>query len=96
MTLGWPSTPSHVSTRLPLSVFVHEDRYDDGDLAAEIDGYDRRRNARYQIPAEKQRLNETYGPANFYGWSEDKARQVSVRERDQLARFLRAQGFNLD
>ncbi|MDP7379790.1 MAG: nitroreductase family protein [Alphaproteobacteria bacterium] len=96
MTLGWPSTPGHVSTRLPLSVFVHEDRYDDSDLAAEIDGYDRRRDARYQIPAEKQRLNETYGPAKFYGWSEDKARQVSVRERDQLARFMRAQGFNLD
>ena len=58
--------------------------------------YDRRRDARYQIPAEKQRLNETYGPAKFYGWSEDKARQVSVRERALNWPRFQGQGFNLD
>jgi nitroreductase/FMN reductase [NAD(P)H] len=96
MSLGWPDQEGYVSTRLPLSIFVHEDRYDDHALEAELDAYDRRRDRRYSIPPEKQRDIDSFGRANFYGWSEDKARQVSHRERDQLARFLKAQGFNLD
>lgn len=96
MSLGWPDQEGYVSTRLPLSIFVHEDRYDDHALEAELDAYDRRRDSRYSIPPEKQRDIDSFGRANFYGWSEDKARQVSHRERDQLARFLKAQGFNLD
>jgi nitroreductase/FMN reductase [NAD(P)H] len=96
MSLGWPAETGYVSTRLPLSVFVHQDSYDDSTLEADVDAYDRRRDARYSIPPEKHRDTDSFGRVNFYGWSEDKARQVSHRERDQLARFLKAQGFNLD
>ena len=96
MTLGWPAQQGYISLRLPPSINVHVDSYDDSDLPAELDGYDRRRAARFSPPPDKQRKPETYGIANFYGWSEAKARQVSETERRQLATFLRAQGFNLD
>lgn len=94
--LGWPAGEGHISLRLPPRVMVHTDRYDDGDLATEVAGYDARRTARYRIPEEKQRLVGEYGLVEDYGWSEDKARQVSKPERTQLANYLRAQGFNLE
>lgn len=94
--LGWPAGEGHISLRLPPSVFVHTDRYDDSALEQEISGYDARRSARFQIPDEKQRLVGEYGLAQDYGWSEDKARQVSKPERKQLSKYLKAKGFNLE
>ncbi|UUX48215.1 nitroreductase family protein [Nisaea acidiphila] len=94
--LGWPAGEGHISLRLPPRVMVHTDRYDDSGLEAEVAGYDARRSARYRIPDEKQRLVDEYGLAQDYGWSEDKARQVSKPERMQLAKYLRSQGFNLE
>lgn len=94
--LGWPASEGHISLRLPPSVTVHDDRYDDSALETEIAAYDSRRSARYRIPDEKQRQVEKFGLAEEYGWSEDKARQVSTPERTQLAAFLKARGFNLD
>ena len=96
MCTGYPAGPGYISLRLPASVTVHEDSYRDETLAGEIDAYDRRRDARYSIPREKQRHADTWGVADFYGWSEDKARQVSVTEREQLAGHLRRKGFRLD
>ena len=95
MTAGYPVAEGFVSLRLHPAINVHVDRYDDSNLEAEIDAYDRRRDARFSIPAEKQRDSERHGAANFYGWSEDKARQVSTTERDQLAAYLTRKGFNL-
>ncbi|MBM85841.1 MAG: NADPH-dependent oxidoreductase [Rhodospirillaceae bacterium] len=96
MTLGHPATEGYISLRLHPAVNVHIDRYDDSGLATEIDAYDRRRDARFSIPQDKQRMSDSFGVANFYGWSEDKARQVAVRERDQLAGYLKSKGFNLN
>ena len=96
MGLGWPAGEGFTQMRLPMSVTVHRDRYDDSHLLDELDAYDRRRSARWPVPPEKQRQRERFGEAEFYGWSEDKARQYSVPQREQLAAFLRAQGFNLD
>ena len=95
MCAGYPAAEGHVSLRLPASVNVHVDRYDDSALEAEIDAYDRRRDARYSIPPEKRRHVAEYGAGGFYGWSEDKARQVSKTERAQLAAHLRRKGFDL-
>ena len=95
MTAGYPVAEGFVSLRLHPAVNVHVDRYDDSNLEAEVDAYDRRRDARFSLPVEKQRDTEAFGVADFYGWSEDKARQVSVRERDQLAAYLIRKGFNL-
>ena len=95
MTAGYPVDEGYISLRLPSSINVHKDSYCDKNLPGEIDAYDERRDTRFSIPPEKQRLKETYGVANFYGWSEDKARQVSTTERDQLANYLTKRGFNL-
>ena len=95
MTAGYPVNDGYISLRLPSTVNVHVDRYDDTNLVEEINAYDKRRDARFSIPAEKQRQVEKFGVANFYGWSEDKARQVSNKERDQLGRYLVHKSFNL-
>jgi nitroreductase/FMN reductase [NAD(P)H] len=96
LCLGWPSQEGYVSLRLPMTLTVHVDRYDDSNLAAEFDGYDRRRNARRSIPESDWRHVERFGRPSFYGWSEDKARQVSVPERQDFGAFIRRQGFKLD
>ena len=95
MTAGYPSDDGYLSLRLPPAVNVHINAYNDTQLEQEIDSYDKRRDSLFSIPPEKQRKVEEYGVANFYGWSEDKARQVSSRERDQLATYLIKKGFNL-
>ena len=95
MTAGYPVDGGYQSMRLHPAINVHVDSYDDTDLPKEIDAYDKRRDAQFSIPTGKQRLTENYGEASFYGWSEDKSRQVSLRERDQLATYLTKKGFNL-
>ena len=95
MTAGYPSDDGYLSLRLPPAVNVHINAYNDTQLEQEIDSYDKRRDSIFSIPPEKQRKVEEYGVANFYSWSEDKARQVSSRERDQLATYLIKKGFNL-
>ena len=96
MTAGYPIDEGYISLRLPPTINIHTDSYCDKNLPDEIDSYDQRRDAQFSIPREKQRLTETYGVANFYGWSEDKSRQVSTTERDQLATYLTKKGFNLE
>ena len=77
LCVGWPEREGFVSMRLPPALAVHEDVYDATGVEEKIDAYDRRRDARYRIPAERQREVERFGIADFYGWSEDKARQYS-------------------
>ncbi len=96
LCVGWPAQNGFVSMRLPPKVNVHYDRYDDWDLAEELEGYDKRRNARFAIPEPSRRMTDVYGEAAFYGWSEDKARQVSTPERERLGRFVRARGVRTD
>jgi nitroreductase/FMN reductase [NAD(P)H] len=96
LCLGWPSREGFVSMRLPMTLTVHVDRYDDSNFVAEIDGYDRRRNARFSIPESEWREVEKFGKPELYGWSEDKARQVSTPERQDFGAFVRGQRFNLD
>jgi FMN reductase [NAD(P)H] len=95
LCLGYPAQSGFISMRLPLDATVHIDRYDDSGLAAAVDGYDRRRDARHSI-ADRQRAPERFGKAEFYGWSEDKARQAASPEGIGFAGWLRAHGFTLD
>lgn len=92
---GYPADEGHVSMRLPPTLTVHVDGYDDSGLAALVEDYDRRRDARHSIVPEKQRHVDRYGCADFYGWSEDKARQVSRPERTAFGAYLAKQGFSL-
>ncbi len=93
MTVGWPAEPGHVSARLPLDATVHQDRHGDGDFAAHVDAYDRRR---AKIHTMRQRDVARWGEAAFYGWSEDKARQYAVPQRTDFGAFVRDKGFKLD
>ncbi len=95
LTVGYPSQPGWISLRLPPALTVHTDRYDDADLSAELEAYDRRRESRHATPPSGQRFVERFGVAEPYGWSEDKARQYSVPERHNFGPFIRGHGFGL-
>ena len=95
LCVGYPSQTGWSSMRLPPAVTVHTDRYDDHDLPAQLEAYDRRREARHATPRENQRYVDRYGYTEPYGWSEDKARQYSVPERHNFGPFVRRQGFAL-
>ena len=95
LCVGYPSQPGFSSMRLPPAVTVHTDRYDDRDLPAQLEAYDRRREARHATPKASQRYVDRYGHTEPYGWSEDKARQYSVPERHNFGPFIRRHGFTL-
>lgn len=81
MCLGWPQRPGPLSPRLPMSITVHHDRYDDRHADTLIADYDQRRHD----ARPKDDL-----------WSTTKAAMVGRSERSQLARFLRSKRFCLD
>jgi nitroreductase/FMN reductase [NAD(P)H] len=94
MCVGWPAEVGHISPRLSLSSTLHVDRYDEGELAVRIDAYDRRRAKVHRYANERDPAR--WGPAEFYGWSEDKARQYGVPQRADFGAFVRAKGFCLN
>jgi FMN reductase [NAD(P)H] len=94
LCVGWPAEAGHVTSRLGLETTLHQDRYGTGDLAQQVDRYDRRRDARWAY--RHQRSPERWGKADFYGWSEDKARQYAEPLRADFGAFVRAKGFRLD
>jgi nitroreductase len=68
--------------------------YSDQNLAGGIDTYDRRRAV--LRPYRRQRNVERWGETQFYGWSEDKARQYAEPTRTDFGAFVRRKGFRLD
>jgi nitroreductase len=94
LTVGYPAHAGRISPRLPLDVTVHADRYDESRVRESIEAYDQRRHELQ--PYRKQRDVTRYGEADFYGWSEDKARQYAVPERVDFGAFIRLKGFKLD
>lgn len=93
LCVGYPASEGHISPRLPLEVTVHTDRYDESRLREQVDAYDRRRHDYH--PYGKQRRTRLFGTAEFYGWSEDKARQYAEPERADFGDYIRRQGFSL-
>jgi nitroreductase len=91
--LGHPAAEPVVSPRLPLEATVHLDRFSDEGIREAVEAYDARRAA--VQPFRRQRMVETLGSVEPYGWSEDKARQYSVPEREDWGAFVRAKGFDL-
>jgi hypothetical protein len=84
-----------VSMRLPPSVVVHRERYDDARQQADIDAYDERRRAREPVASGSLKNNDVYPPRDGVGWSENVARQLSVPERFGFAAYLKTRGFDL-
>ena len=95
LSVGWPVFRRPVSMRLPPSVVVHRERYDDNTLEAEIALYDQRRNARDPVAAGGLKNNDVYPPRDGVGWSENVARQLSVPERFGFSTYLKTKGFEL-
>ena len=95
LTVGWPVFRRPVSMRLPPSVVVHRERYDDSNLPADVAAYDERRRARDPVAAGGLKNNDVYTPRDGVGWSENVARQLSVPERFGFKAYLRTKGFDL-
>jgi FMN reductase [NAD(P)H] len=95
LTVGWPVFRRPVSMRLPPSVVVHREQYDDGNLESDVRAYDNRRNARDPVAAGSLKNNDVYPPRDGVGWSENVARQLSVPERFGFRAYLKTKGFDL-
>jgi len=93
LCVGYPAEEGRITPRLSLQVTVHTDRYDEAGVKEKIEAYDRRRDA--VLPYRRQRNPERFGRADFYGWSEDKARQYAIPERADFGAYIRKQGFSL-
>jgi nitroreductase/FMN reductase [NAD(P)H] len=93
LCVGYPAEEGRITPRLSLDVTVHTDRYDETGVKEKIDAYDRRRDA--QLPYRRQRNPDRFGKTDFYGWSEDKARQYCVPERADFGAYIRKIGFSL-
>jgi nitroreductase/FMN reductase [NAD(P)H] len=90
LTLGWPAARNPVSPRLPPSVVVHRERYDDSGLAAALPAYDALR------PPAKPRYPEVHGAKpEGCAWSENAARQLSVPERANFRAWLATKDIHL-
>ncbi len=94
LCVGYPADSRRVVPRLSLKTTIHIDTYTDYGVMSQIDDYDRRRDA--SMPYDTQRYTGEYGQAAFYGWSEDKARQVSKPERADFGAFVRDKRYRLE
>ena len=95
LSVGWPVFRRPVSMRLPPSVVVHHERYDDSAMESAVGAYDERRRTREPVAAASLKNNDVYPPRDGVGWSENVARQLSVPERFGFAAWLRTRGFEL-
>jgi nitroreductase/FMN reductase [NAD(P)H] len=93
LAVGYPAAPPRPSMRLPLSVTVHRNQYNDDGIDQAIATYDRRR-AEAQPYAEQRAVGD-YGMADPYTWSEDKARQYARPEREDFGDYVKNIGFKL-
>lgn len=94
LAIGHPAQPPTIAKRLPLSVTLHIDRYGERGLQGAVEAYDARRAA--VQPYARQRSPDAMGIDSDYGWSEDKARQYSLPERETFGAYVRARGFKLE
>jgi FMN reductase [NAD(P)H] len=93
LAVGWPNETRDVTRRLPPSIVVHRDVYDDADLGPAIDGYDQRRHE--ARPLGNQINPEKFGTAEFYGWSENAARRLAQpSDLGGLREFLQSRGLD--
>ena len=94
LAVGHPVTDApRISPRLPLGATVHTNRYDETQIDSVIENYDARRNT--VQPYESQRGEDRFGVSSSYGWSEDKARQYALPERQDFGQFIVGKGFKL-
>jgi len=93
LAIGVPHATPPIAKRLPLAVTCHVDRYSEDGLQDAVRAYDADREQTQ--PYRRQRFADTFGTAEHYGWSQDKARQYSAPERADFGAFIRRRGFSL-
>ena len=95
LTVGWPVMRRFTSMRLPQSVVVHREKYDDSNLAQDLAAYDERRRAVEPTAPGSLKNRDVYPVREGVGWTENSARQLSVPERFGFSTYLKTRGFDL-
>lgn len=85
LCLGYPDQDPEVKPRLPLSVVLKQDVYDDSGDAAAIAAYDEQIKAYYHTRT---------GGGHGTPWSEQVAKLLSEKARPHMRGFLAEQGFH--
>jgi hypothetical protein len=75
---------------------VHRNRYDEASLEEDLAAYGAKRRAKFPVPDSRQMHLDRFGIADNYVWSENAARRLSVRERNNFTEYVKAQGFKLE
>ena len=96
LAAGYPASETKTALRLPQSLVVHQDRYDDSSFEQDLAAYDDRVFEVAPIPVEKQRHVDRYGPVARGVWSENVARQLSLPERAGFKAWLAGHAIKLD
>jgi nitroreductase len=96
MGAGFPAEERDVTLRLPPSTVVHRNRYDEASLEEDLAAYGAKRRAKFPVPDSRQMHLDRFGIADNYVWSENAARRLSVRERNNFTEYVKAQGFKLE
>ena len=86
LCLGYPAKINRVKPRLPLSLVLKEDSYDDAQDAAALEKYDLEISAYYR---------ERTGGKRDSSWSENVSSMLSEKQRPHMRQFLEEQGFTL-
>jgi nitroreductase/FMN reductase [NAD(P)H] len=94
LALGWPKQPAEISLRIPLQSSVHTDQFSEDNIQKNIESYDARR--RKVQPCKTQKHQNLFGTEDNYGWSEDKARQYAVPQREDFGDYIKSRGFKLE
>jgi len=95
LCVGWPENKAQISQRLPMTLTVHENTYNDEHLIEQVTNYDRQREIVDRTAPNEQRLTQLYGECADYGWSENVTRQYSQSINTKFGEYIKAQGFNL-
>jgi nitroreductase len=96
LAIGWPAEKAPVSIRMPQSITIHNDYYNEEHLNVKINDYDERVYKIAPITDKKQRHVNIYGVSEKGTWSENVARQLSVPERNDFRKWLKSHGFKLE
>jgi nitroreductase/FMN reductase [NAD(P)H] len=94
--LGYPADEGKTTIRLPQSVVVHRNHYDDSHLLEQLHTYDNTRHGLTPIPTEKQLHPERYGIQPNLKWTDNVACRLSVRERRTFRALLEQQNLALE
>lgn len=97
LTAGWPGESRDVVRRLPPSVVIHRNSYDENHLENEINLYDQRRHEIRPITEDNYLHKDEFDLPKFYGWSEHIARRLAKPSVLKTLRpFLEFHGFDLE